>query len=152
MCNLVVTTAFGCWDSQTPDLGSNTDYLLLGMEISHVRTIMVTGAGEGLRWELGPDSLGDLPEGDSLGLGLTAFNEDNKTHHCHPPQRTEMVNIIKVRALERKKKKILFSLTVISPKRSLLHMKMASCPQTGRGPPASLASWCRPMLPFEVHC
>lgn len=110
------------------------------------------GAGEGLRWELGPDSLGDLPEGDSLGLGLTAFNEDNKTHHCHPPQRTEMVNIIKVRALERKKKKILFSLTVISPKRSLLHMEMASCPQTGRGPPASLASWCRPMLPFEVHC
>lgn len=63
------------------------------------------GAGEEPRWELGPDSLGDLPEGDSLGLGLTAFNGDSKTHHCHPPQRTEMANIIKVRALERKKKK-----------------------------------------------
>lgn len=27
------------------------------------------GPGEGLRWELGPDSLGDLPEGESLALG-----------------------------------------------------------------------------------
>lgn len=54
------------------------------------------GVGEGLR-EVGswtqasctPDSLGELTEArsSSLGLGLTALNEDNKTHHCPIPRR-----------------------------------------------------------------
>ena len=54
------------------------------------------GLGESLK-EVGswaqascpPDSQGELAEArcSSLGLGRTALNEDNKTHHCHLPRR-----------------------------------------------------------------